>query len=289
MSHGAAVDRSDRRRAEIILLGVVAAWGLTFPAIKVAVTDVTPALFMALRFGLVLVGLAAIGRGRYSKNLKVGWRSGLILGLLLWASYLFQALGLAHTTATRSAFITGLSVVIVPLVYIPLRRRMPGWRVVVGIALSVVGLFLMTRPDVGRLNLGDILTFGTAISYALYIVILELRSHVDRLDALIGWQALVMAVASILAVPILDGVTGTGGGMAGHGSITGILTALQHTSLPTAASLAGPNLMIGLLVTVPVAIVSILAITRFQRRTTAIRAGVLYSAEPLFAALFAAL
>ena len=98
-----------------------------------------------------------------------------------------------------------------------------------------------------------------------------------------------MAVASILAVPILDGVTGTGGGMAGHGSITGILTALQHTSLPTAASLAGPNLMIGLLVTVPVAIVSILAITRFQRRTTAIRAGVLYSAEPLFAALFAAL
>ena len=172
MSHGAAVDRSDRRRAEIILLGVVAAWGLTFPAIKVAVTDVTPALFMALRFGLVLVGLAAIGRGRYSKNLKVGWRSGLILGLLLWASYLFQALGLAHTTATRSAFITGLSVVIVPLVYIPLRRRMPGWRVVVGIALSVVGLFLMTRPDVGRLNLGDILTFGTAISYALYIVIL---------------------------------------------------------------------------------------------------------------------
>ena len=288
MSGGAAVDRTDRRRAEFILLGVVAAWGLTFPAIKAAVTDVTPALFMALRFGLVLIGLTAIGQGRYSKNLRASWRSGLILGLLLWASYLFQAVGLAHTTATRSAFITGLSVVIVPLVYIPLRRRMPGWRVLVGILLSVIGLFLMTRPDVGRLNLGDILTFGTAVSYALYIVVMELRSHEDRLDALIGWQALVMAVASILAVPILDGLTGPGQGMAGDGSIASIVNAIRGASLPTAASLAHPSLLLGLLVTVPVAIFSIVAITKFQRRTTAVRAGVLYSAEPLFAALFAA-
>lgn len=287
MRGGAAVDRTDRRRAEFILLGVVAAWGLTFPAIKVAVTDVTPALFMALRFGLVLIGLTAIGQGRYSKNLRASWKSGLILGLLLWASYLFQAVGLAHTTATRSAFITGLSVVIVPLVYIPLRRRMPGWRVLVGIALSVIGLFLMTRPDVGRLNLGDILTFGTAISYALYIVVMELRSHEDRLDALIGWQALVMAVASILAVPILDGLTGPGRGT-GDASLSAIMTAIRGASLPTAASLAHSNLLTGLLVTVPVAIFSIVAITRFQRRTTAVRAGVLYSAEPLFAAAFAA-
>lgn len=287
MSLGAAVDRSDRRQAEFILLGVVAAWGLTFPAIKAAVTDVTPAMFMALRFGLVLIGLAAIGRGRYSKDLRASWKSGLILGLLLWASYLFQAIGLEHTTATRSAFITGLSFVIVPLVYIPLRRRMPGWRVLVGIIFSVIGLFLMTRPDVGRLNLGDLLTFGTAISYALYIVVMELRSREDRLDALIGWQALVMAVASILTVPLLDGLTGTGPGM-GDGSIEAILTAIRGASLPTAASLAHPNLLLGLLVTVPVAIFSIMAITKFQRRTTAIRAGVLYSAEPLFAAVFAA-
>jgi len=289
VSDGAAVDRTGRRRAEIILLGVVAAWGLTFPAIKAALVDVTPGLFMALRFGLVLIGLVAIGRGRFSRNLGRSWRDGLLLGLLLWASYLFQAVGLAHTTATRSAFITGLSVVIVPLVYIPLRRRLPGWKVLVGILLSVVGLFLMTRPDVGRLNLGDWLTFGTAVSYALYIVFMELRSREDRLDALIGWQALVMAVASILTVPLLSGLMRPGGGLAGNGSMTAVAATAARTSLPDAATLASPNLVIGLLVTVPVAIFSIMAITRYQRRTTAVRAGVLYSAEPLFAALFAAL
>lgn len=267
---------SERRRAETILFLMVAAWGLTFPAIKVAVRDVSPGLFMALRFGLVLVFLAAIGQGRYSRNLKSAWRDGLVLGLLLWGSYIFQAVGLKYTTATRSGFITGLSVVIVPLIHAPLRRRLPGWRTVGGVVLSFAGLCLMTRPDMGRLNYGDLLTLGTALSYAVYVVLMEGRAGEERRNALIGWQALVMAVASILVMPLLDG------GMPGAGGT-------RHLALSVSGVLASPNLLIGLLVTVPVAIFSIVAITQLQRHTTPVRAGVLYSAEPLFAALFAAL
>jgi drug/metabolite transporter (DMT)-like permease len=274
---GAPGPIAERRRAELILFLMVAAWGLTFPAIKVAVRDVTPALFMALRFGLVLVLLAAIGQGRYSKNLKPAWRDGIVLGLLLWGSYIFQAVGLEHTTATRSGFITGLSVVIVPLIHAPLRRRLPGWRTLGGVVLSFAGLCLMTRPDMGRLNVGDVLTLGTALSYAVYVVLMEGRAGEERRNALIGWQALVMAVASILVMPLLDG------GMPGSGSAT------RHLTLSVSSVLASPNLLVGLLITVPVAIFSIVAITHLQRHTTAVRAGVLYSAEPLFAALFAAL
>jgi drug/metabolite transporter (DMT)-like permease len=258
---------AERRRAEAILFLMVAAWGLTFPAIKVAVRDASPGLFMALRFGLVLVALAAIGRGRYSRDLKPAWKDGLVLGLLLWGSYIFQAVGLKYTTATRSGFITGLSVVIVPLVYVPLRRKMPGWRAMVGVVLSLVGLFVMTRPDAGDLNIGDILTLGTAVSYALYVVLMDGQADAARRDALIGWQALVMAGASFLAMPLLDG----------------------RQALDARHVLASPNLLAGLAITVPVAVFSILAITHYQRRTSAVRAGVLYSAEPLFAALFAAL
>ncbi|HEX7878981.1 MAG TPA: DMT family transporter [Candidatus Eisenbacteria bacterium] len=266
----------ERRRAEMILFLMVAAWGLTFPAIKVAVQDVSPGLFMALRFGLVLVFLAAIGQGRYSRNLRPAWRDGLVLGLLLWGSYIFQAVGLKYTTATRSGFITGLSVLIVPLIHAPLRRRLPSLRTLAAILLSLAGLWLLTRPDLGAPNLGDILTLGTAVSYALYVVLMEGNAGEERRNALIGWQVLVMAAASILVMPILDG------GLPGGPGTRYLTMSVSHI-------MASPNLLIGLVVTVPVAIFSVVAITQLQRHTTAVRAGVLYSAEPLFAALFAAL
>jgi drug/metabolite transporter (DMT)-like permease len=244
-----------------VLLGVTASWGLTFAAIKDAVSAIDADLFMALRFWFTLAILLIIFR----RHFFAGWRGrigqGILLGGLLFLSYSFQANGLETTSATRSAFITGVSVVLVPMFYIPMRRRHPGPGPLAGAVLSVAGLFFLTRPDMGRLAPGDILTLGCATAYAMYVVYLEVFTENQSAEPLIGLQTAVMCVATLL---------------------------------PAAGSLSDPptwgsHLWIGLAVTVPVTVFTLIGMTRFQARTTATRASVIYSAEPVFAFFFSAL
>jgi drug/metabolite transporter (DMT)-like permease len=251
--------RQRRRTANLVLLLVTAAWGLTFPAIHQAVRGGTdPLVFTGIRMTLAAIGLLLILRTR----MTTGWKGRVLQGILLaatfYGSYAFQAAGLQYTSASRSAFITGISVVLVPLFYIPIRRRMPGLVPMLGVALSLAGLFLLTRPDAGGLNLGDILTIGCSVSYAFYIIFLESFSNDESTDAFVGLQTTFVALMSMAAFPF-----------AGEPSIT-----------------FGPALWIGLGICVPVAMFTVVALTRYQPRTTATQAAVIYSAEPLFALLF---
>jgi drug/metabolite transporter (DMT)-like permease len=253
---------SRARTANFVLVAVTAAWGLTFPAIHQAVADTDPFIFMALRMGLAFAGLVLIFRGRYLREWRGRIVHGAILGLFLYGSYAFQAVGLRYTTASRSAFITGLSVAIVPFLYVPIRRRAPGLRPFLGAVLSLAGLYLLTRPESGGLNRGDVITLGCAAVYAIYIILLEAFSaNGGSSRPLVGIQALCLALFSILALPFAG---------------------------PEAIQLHS-GLLIGLAVTVPVAIFTVIAITRFQPLTTATRASVIYSAEPLFALAFSAI
>jgi drug/metabolite transporter (DMT)-like permease len=263
-SHRTEADAASRRRrrtANLVLVLVTAAWGLTFPAIHQAVRGTDPLIFTALRMVLAAGGLFLILRGR----MVSGWKGRLVPGLLLaatfYGSYAFQAVGLQYTTASRSAFITGLSVVLVPLFHVPIRRRMPGLIPLGGVALSLAGLFLITRPDTGGVNKGDILTLGCALTYAFYIIFLESFSREDATEAFVGLQAVFVALMAMLAVPFV--------------------------AQPSIQWNAG--LVTGLVITVPVAMFTIVAITRYQPRTTATQAAVIYSAEPLFALLFSML
>ncbi len=267
------------RRADLILLTVTAAWGTTFPAIKVAVEVVPPLLFLAVRFLVVFVGLALILRGTFFS----GWRGrhleGAALGLLTYASYAFQATGLQYTSASRSAFITGLSVSLVPLLYWPIRRRPPGLWPSVGAAACAAGLFLMTRPDLGRLNTGDLLTFGTTVSYAIYVILLESFTSRRSSEPLIGLQTFYMALASLLGWPLIGLGLGAGSATAAAPRTAGEVVSLFAGSPPA---------LVGLAITAPVAMFTMYALTQFQKKTTATRAGVIYSAEPVFAHLVAA-
>lgn len=254
----------DHRRADLALLGVTAAWGATFPAIKVAVGVVDPFVFYPLRLGLALAGLALLFRRTLFAGLRGRWRHGVILGVLLYVSYMAQALGLEHTTASRSGFITALSVILVPFLYVPLTRRSPGLWPSLGAVVCLAGVFLLTRPDAGQLNRGDLITLICAVVYALYVVLLERYSRAGSTEPLVGIQAITVAAASLLSLPLAR-------------------------RWPTGADFRHPDLWAGLLVCVPVAMLTIVAITRIQPKTTATRAAVIYSAEPVFALLIAAL
>ena len=206
-------------RAYLLMLFVVAVWGSTFVLIKGALAHATPAAFNLVRMTLAFA-VMAVGYHRYWRGIR-RWQvfSGALVGLCLATGYQFQTLGLARTTPSKSAFITGLLVVLVPLLSsIPGLRppggRPPRWNAFLGAMLAFAGIILLTvpaattgsaggflglLPDASSINLGDVLTFGCAIGFAFHCIAL---GHVSPRIAFqplallqVGFCALFMAIS----------------------------------------------------------------------------------------------
>lgn len=185
-----------RRAAELALLFNAVIWGATFVLVKSALADISPVLFITVRFSLAtMVLLALYGRTRFSGPAV---RAGAIAGIFLFSGYLFQTIGLRFTTAPRSAFLTGLSSVAVPLLAALAYRMRPQISELIGVLIATAGLAVMTLPgSLGRMRLGDLLTVLGALAFAAYIVSLghfsPKISHevlaVSQLgtSALLGW------------------------------------------------------------------------------------------------------
>ncbi len=165
----------------LILLCVI--WGMTFPATRTGLMTTDPAHFLALRFGLAVIIVTPfmlIRSRRRSGNANDGRSTnrgtfllGCWVGLFLLIGYLFQNYGLSHTTASRSGFFTGLLVLIVPLLALLFRTsrmRTASW---LGIPIAVGGIYLMADPEIGGMNIGDWLTIACAFAFALQMIVLE--------------------------------------------------------------------------------------------------------------------
>ncbi len=150
-----------------LLLLVTLIWGTTFAVIKESVETVPPALFLALRFTAAALAMVWIrpARGIF------GW--GLLLGVVMFVSYGSQTLGLVYTSASKGAFITALSVVLVPMLTGLINRRWLPARVWLAAALALGGLGLMTLTDVSGINIGDLIIVGTAFAYAVHILLID--------------------------------------------------------------------------------------------------------------------
>src|SRR5215208_1797359 len=176
---------SARRRAELALLVVAGLWGATFVMVKDALADVGPMTFVAFRFALAAVAMLPFlwlgpqgsktrGSGPESTvSTGLVW-AGLTVGACLFAGYAFQTAGLQFTGAGRAGFITGLSVVIVPVLGAVLERNPIRRSVLVGVGCATAGLGLLSLGDPEsrrfELNLGDALVFGCAWSFGLHIL-----------------------------------------------------------------------------------------------------------------------
>ena len=184
--------RTDRSRAILALLAASFVFGATFVVVKSAVERIPPISFVAWRFllGALLLSVFAIPRGK-----KI-WLHGTISGVALFAGYSLQTTGLAETSASNSAFITGLYVVITPFLASLFARRTPSLWSVGAAALSFVGLVLITDTDGFRLEQGDLLTLGCALAFALHIVAL---SRFARHHPVVPFTTVQLAVTSVLA------------------------------------------------------------------------------------------
>lgn len=240
--------------AVLTLVLVTLIWGSTFAVVKDALTTIPVPLLLALRFSLAALCFAWV---RFDRR---ALRPALILGLLAFGGFATQTLGLELTSASKAAFITGLNVILAPIVGRFLFGDRVAPRVYLAALLALGGLGMMTLQGVGGINGGDLWVVGTAVSYAFYVVYLgEVARKVNAL-ALAGLQQLPMALLAWLwAIPHLDALPG----------------------VPLRTYLA--IVYLALFATALVAVLQ----TYAQRVVPAYLTALLFALEPVFAALFA--
>ncbi len=212
-------------RAYLLMTFVVAVWGSTFVVIKGALADASPAAFNLARMTLAFIVLAAAYHRYWRGIRREQVAAGALVGLCLAAGYQFQTTGLARTTPSKSAFITGLVDVLVPLFSaIPGLRppggRAPRWNAFAGAALAFAGILLLTAspashangqdgvasllPDLSSINAGDLLTLGCAIGFAFHCIALGHVSPRIAFQPLALLQVGFCAIFMALSLPLIE-------------------------------------------------------------------------------------
>jgi drug/metabolite transporter (DMT)-like permease len=199
-------------RAHLLLISVVFVWGSTFVLVKTALLDISPLLFNLIRMAIAFLILAIVYR-RHLRQIRLPvLAAGSIVGLTLAMGYQFQTVGLHLTTPSKSAFITGMVVVIVPLLAVlpglrPPASARPHWNAWLGAFVAFAGIILLTAPAAQpvslvafrHVNLGDVLTLVCALGFALQVIALahfSPRFPFEQLALIqIGVCTLVMAVS----------------------------------------------------------------------------------------------
>ncbi|HEX6879420.1 MAG TPA: DMT family transporter [Terriglobales bacterium] len=195
-------------KAHLLLVFVTFVWGATFVSIKEALAQSTPLTFNAVRMTLAALILIAVFRKdlrNLSREVVLG---GMLVGVFLWLGYEFQTPGLQYTTASKSAFLTGMSVVLVPLFLMLFWRRHVNRWSLIGVGVAFVGLYLMTIPsgDSGltSVNRGDILTMLCAVAFAFQIIFVGRVTHKHPFAPVVTIEAATCAVLMIISAPILE-------------------------------------------------------------------------------------
>lgn len=249
-----------KRTADAVLLFVTALWGVTFVVVKGALGDADPLTFLALRFSLGAVVAAIIARRALLQPRL--WRPAAVLAVCLMAGYQLQTWGLLWTSPSRSAFLTGLCVILVPFISAGLFKRPLARAAVAGAALAVFGLYLLTGAGAAAGTLlGDGLTLACAVAFAFHIALTERYAAQHPPFALVAAQLVLTAGAFALVAPFGSlRVTWSPGLLLAIG-LTGVFATTLGIGLQTWA----------------------------QARTSAVRAALIYALEPVFAVGYSSL
>lgn len=258
---------SQQLRGIVALVIVVLVWGTTFPAMKDLTAAFSPVWIILVRFALAALILCPfLWRARRSDL-----ASGVVLGLVLFFCYLFQVKGLALTSSNRNAFITGLNVLVVPLLGV-FGGRLPERRIVFALALALAGLAALCW-DGGAWGRGDTLALLGAFCFGVYVKLMEIRTRkAVRLLSVTATQIATVAVCAAAWLLAREAPPGSAAGGAGYWQAVGVQ--LVH-DWPNFAYLG---------VVCTAAIISMQAWG--QSRTSANEAAVIYAFEPGAAAFF---
>ena len=265
----AATTRTRRGPAELALVGVTAIWDITFPVVKTALEGASPMAFAAVRMICAALLLALLYRRELPRLGALEWRAGAVTGLLMTGGFAFQTIGLSLTTASKSAFLTGLSVILVPFLVAVLLRRLPRSGSWAGAVLALSGLYLLAFfPANGHWqtawqapNAGDLLTLICALCFAGHIVAIGHYSPRVSFQALTVLLVAFCALFSTMAAAVLD-----------------------WTRVEPAYFHASPGLWGAIAVTAVLATALAFSVQAWaQRSTPATHAALIFALEPVFA------
>src|SRR6202041_1668036 len=196
---------SKRLQADLALGLAALIWGATFVLVKDALADVSVFVYLAVRFALAAVVMAIFfWRSMRGLTLASIW-AGVQIGFFMFAGYAFQTTGLRFTTPSKAAFITGSSVVIVPLLLALFSKRRVNLWIWSGAVAALAGLYFLTVPPegLGGLNRGDPIVFGCAVMFALHMIVIGRYVEHHSVGALAVIQVATTAVLSTIALPLL--------------------------------------------------------------------------------------
>lgn len=249
-----------------MLLIMTMIWGATFLFTKQSLDYCSPFEFILLRF-LLALSLCVIFFGKHI--LTMDWlviKQGTILGLFFIGGFILQTTAMKFTSISKTAFITGLTVVVTPFVYYILRRKSVSFWSWMGVLVAFIGLYLFTNPQFDNLNIGDILTFISCGFWAFYITLMD--SFTKNRHTFAETIQLV-TVQFLVSVPIA---------LIGHFVFYG----------PAITIVLNPKLIYGVAFNgIMASFILLLVHTTYQKHTTPVKAALIFSLEPIFAAIVA--
>jgi len=248
-------------QADLALLAVTLIWGSTFTIVKKSLAQVSPILFIALRFWVAAAVTVVCMPGAVRNISLQTLRRGLLLSVVLVGGFIFQTVGLRGTTPSRSAFITSLAVVLVPVLGLLIFHHRPKLQTLAGVALATMGIGFLTLTAVElKFGYGDALTLICAGVFALHMLLLGRYLPTSDYRQLIVLQ---MAGGALIC--------------------TAVLPMLETPFLVWDVTFTYYLLITGVLATG----FAYYSQTRAQQYTTPNRTALIFSLEPFFAALFA--
>jgi drug/metabolite transporter (DMT)-like permease len=244
--------------ALLVLVAVTAVWGVTFVQVKDAVALYPLFAFLALRFAIASCTLAVPGTTRVRSLGRSGAAAAAIAGALLGSGYVLQTAGLERTSVSSTGFVTGMYVVLTPLLGFALYRDRIGRPAALGVVVATVGLALLSGVHGGSAS-GDLLVLAGAAVYSLQIVLMD--RFAPRYDTIaFTLVEMVAAFAGLLAVALATGQLGVPHGWTVWGAL--LVTGVFASAF------------------------AFLAQTWAQSRTTATRTALAFSLEPVWTAFF---
>lgn len=246
--------------ADLLLVLICLFWGMSFIMVKTAIKELDLYWFLFLRFSLATAILLAVFARRLRRFTARSFRDGFILGSVLFSAFVLQTIGLKYTSASNAGFITGLHVILVPFILAFFFKRMPAVTATIGAVISACGLFLLTVGDDFSINRGDVWVIACAVSVAFHVI-------------LTGWYAVkhdvyLVAIAQMVAMTTWAGVSAVTVGEAPHALSGYVIGAIVFLAIFATAF----NFTVQ---------------TWAQQYTSPTRAAVIFTMEPVFAAVFA--
>lgn len=191
--------------ASLGLLVTSLIWGFAFVIVKDSLVFIPPVYMLAFRFTIACIGLLFVFSKRLRKINKDNVKSSIVLGILLYVSYLLQTIGCLYTTAGKNAFITTIYVVIVPFLYWFISKNKPDIYCLLSAFMAIIGIGLLSMNSDLSINIGDVLTLLCGFGYAIHLIYINKYSKYQDPIILTFLQILVAAILSWLTAPILNG------------------------------------------------------------------------------------